>query len=47
VAGQAGRTPLEDYESMIRVRYGVMLAVRAGDTVTAGSVASTICPLPK
>jgi hypothetical protein len=31
---------------MIRVMYGVMPEVRTGDTVTAGSVASIICPFP-
>jgi len=35
------------HHSMIRVKYGVMPSVRTGEAVTAGSVASSICPLPK
>jgi hypothetical protein len=35
------------HHAMIRLKYGAMLVVRTGDTATAGSVASSICPFPK
>jgi len=35
------------HHSMIRVKYRVMPAVRTGETMTTGSVASNICPFPK